>query len=205
MHPSTPCEPGAPRRRRHGTVLTQAIHQAVIDLAVEGGLSSVSMEAVAARARTSKPVLYRRWPNRQALVRDAFLQLVKADVPVSDTGSYRSDMLAVLRGWAALFRGPAAPALVALVGAATHDPELGAVLREGVIGWRKEAMAELLGRGVERGDVRPDVPIDIARELGQSVLWHRFLISGDTLGDHFLQRLVDEVLVPFVTPAQPHR
>jgi hypothetical protein len=134
-------------------------------------------------------------------MREVFLDLVKGDVPVADTGSYRGDMLAVLRGWATLFKGPAGPALAGLVGAASHDAELASVLRDGVIGWRKQAMGELLARGVRRGDVRPDVPVDIARELGQSVLWHRFLISGDTLDDRFLQRLVDEVLVPFVTPS----
>ncbi len=57
-------------------------------------------------------------------------------------------------------------------------------------------MAALLARGIERGDVRPDVPVEIARELGQSVLWHRLLITGDPINDELVVQLVDEVLVP---------
>jgi hypothetical protein len=61
-------------------------------------------------------------------------------------------------------------------------------------------MAELLRRGIERGDVRGDVPVAIARELGQSVLWHRLLITGDPITDDLVVTLVDDVLVPFVAP-----
>ena len=61
-------------------------------------------------------------------------------------------------------------------------------------------MAKLLARGVERGDVRPDVSVDLLRELGQAMLWHRFLITGDTVDDDLVVRIVDEVLVPLVSP-----
>jgi hypothetical protein len=67
-------------------------------------------------------------------------------------------------------------------------------------GWRKQEIAAMLARGIERGDVRADVPVEIARELGQSVLWHRLLITGDPITDDLIVQLVDEVLVPFVAP-----
>ena len=44
----------------------------------------------------------------------------------------------------------------------------------------------MLARGIERGDVRADVPVEIARELGQSVLWHRLLITGDPITDDLI-------------------
>jgi hypothetical protein len=52
---------------------------------------------------------------------------------------------------------------------------------------------------IERGDVRPDVPVEIARELGQSVLWHRLLVTGNPITDDLIVALVDDVLVPFVS------
>ncbi|MDT5218077.1 MAG: hypothetical protein QOF15_182, partial [Mycobacterium sp.] len=58
----------------------------------------------------------------------------------------------------------------------------------------------LLARGVARGDVRADVPVEIVRELGQSVLWHRLLVTGDPINDELIVQLVDEVLVPVVAP-----
>jgi hypothetical protein len=44
---------------------------------------------------------------------------------------------------------------------------------------------------------------EIARELAQSVLWHRLLITGDPITDDLVVQLVDEVLVPFVSPGGP--
>ena len=88
----------------------------------------------------------------------------------------------------------------AVIAAMVADEELTRTFRADVIGWRKDEMANLLARGISRGDVRADVPIHIARELGQSVLWHRLLITGDPITDDLLVTLVDDVLVPFVAP-----
>ncbi|HEY6649643.1 MAG TPA: TetR/AcrR family transcriptional regulator [Mycobacterium sp.] len=187
-------------RRRRGDELDAAIQDAVLKLLATNGPAGVTMEAVAAAARTSKPVLYRRWPDSGSLLRDTLLRTATAAIPHEDTGSYRGDMLAILRGWAALFSGAAAPAVQALISAMAHDQELAAAFREDVIGWRKKEMAALLSRGIARGDVRADVPVEIARELGQSVLWHRLLVTGDPIDDDLVVQLVDEVLVPFVSP-----
>jgi AcrR family transcriptional regulator len=187
-------------RRRRGEELDAAIRAAVLGLLAEHGPAAVTMEAVASAARTSKPVLYRRWPDRASLLRDILLGIATAAIPHEDTGSYRSDMLAILRGWAALFTGPEAPVLRAAIAAAAHDPELAATFRNDVLGWRKQEMAALLTRGIARGDVRADVPVEIARELGQSVLWHRLLVTGDPIDDDLVVQLVDDVLVPFVAP-----
>jgi AcrR family transcriptional regulator len=193
-----------PARRRRGAELDAAIRAAVLALLDEHGPSGVTMEAVANEARTSKPVLYRRWTDAESLLRDTLLDTATAAVPNADTGSYRGDMLAVLRGWAALFTGPSAGALRAVVAAMAHDAELAASFRADVIGWRKKEMAALLARGVARGDVRADVPVEIARELGQSVLWHRLMVTGDAIDDDLVVELVDGVLVPFVAPLRPN-
>jgi AcrR family transcriptional regulator len=186
--------------RRHGAELDAAIRTAVLTLLTERGPGAVTMESVAAAARTSKPVLYRRWPDRASLLRDTLMQIATTAIPHEDTGSFRGDMLAVLRGWVGLFTGPQAAVIKAAVAAAAHDPELTAAFRDDVIGWRKQEMAALLQRGIDRGDVRADVPVEIARELGQSVLWHRLLITGDPITDDLAVQLVDQVLVPFVSP-----
>lgn len=194
-----------PRRRRHGEALTSAIHDAVLDLVIEAGVSAVTMEAVASRAGTSKPVLYRRWPGRGALLRDTLVPLAMAAIPHTDTGSYRGDMLAILHGWADFFASPIGLIGPAIVGSMPHDPELAEAFREGVIGWRKQAMAETIARGVARGEVRADVPVEVARELGQAVLWHRFLITGDPITAELIELIVDDILVPFVTPSRTVR
>ncbi|WP_404384608.1 TetR/AcrR family transcriptional regulator [Knoellia locipacati] len=191
--------------RRRGAELDDAIRAATLELLARGGPAAVTMEAVATTAQTSKAVLYRRWPGSRALLRDTLLGVARSAIPHEDTGSYRGDMLAVLRGWAALFTGPQAAILRGVVAASVQDEELAETLRTDVIGYRKEEMAAMLARGVERGDVRADVPVHLARELGQSVLWHRLLVSGDPIDDDLVIEIVDDVLVPFVSPTRSTR
>jgi hypothetical protein len=49
--------------------------------------------------------------------------------------------------------------------------------------------------------VHPGVRVDIARELGQAVLWHRFLITGDEITPELVEHIVDGVLIPYVRPS----
>jgi AcrR family transcriptional regulator len=186
--------------RRRGAELDTAIRTAVLELLAEHGPAGVTMDAVAAAAHTSKPVLYRRWPDRRALLRDTLLDTATTSIPSPDTGSFRGDMLAVLGAWAALFTGDGAALMRSVVMAVAADPELAATFRTEVIGMRKEEMNALLARAVERGEVRADVPVELVRELGQSVLWHRLLISGDPITDAVVTQLVDEILVPVTRP-----
>lgn len=186
--------------RRRGAELDDAIRAAALELLARGGPAAVTMEAVASAARTSKPVLYRRWPDSRTLLRDTLLVIARTAIPHEDTGSYRGDMLALLRGWAALFTGPQAAILRGVVAASVQDEQLAETFRRDVIGYRKAEMSALLARGVQRGDVRVDVPVHLARELGQSLLWHRLLVTGDPIDDDLVVEIVDEVLVPFVAP-----
>ena len=157
------------------------------------------MEAVAARAGTAKPVLYRRWSDRSALLRDTLVPLAMEAIPHHDTGSYRDDMLAILRGWKTFFDSREGVIAPAIIGAIPHDPELAAAFRDGVIRWRKDAMTETIERAVSRGEVKPGVRVDVARELGQALLWHRFLVTGDEISDEFIEHVVDEVLIPYAS------
>lgn len=186
--------------RRRGAELDSAIRTTVLELLAANGPDGVTMDAVAAAARTSKPVLYRRWPDRRALLRDTLLGTATTSIPSPDTGSFRGDMLAVLRGWAALFTGEGAALMRSVVMAVAADPALAATFRTDVIGMRKEEMNAIIARAIERGEVRTDLPVDLVRELGQSVLWHRLLISGDPINDDVVTRLVDEVLIPVTRP-----
>ena len=186
--------------RRRGPALEAAIREAVLDLLAENGVAAVTMDAVAARAGTSKPVLYRRWESRAALLRDTLVPVLMSAIPHEDTGSYRTDMLAILNGWARFFAGPYGAVGPAIVGAMPTDPDLADAFRKDVIGWRKQAMTEMLHRGMARGEVRADVPVEIARELGQGFLWHRFLVTGDPITPELVEHVVDEVLIPYVRP-----
>src|SRR5215469_2809588 len=89
---------GSGGRRRRGKVLEAAIFEIVLRELAETGYVDFTIERVAARAGTSKPVIYRRWPTRARLVYAA----LRASQPVlsseaPDTGTVRGDLMAILR------------------------------------------------------------------------------------------------------------
>jgi AcrR family transcriptional regulator len=55
-------------RRRYGAALERALLGAAWEELRESGYAGFTIDAVARRAGTSRPVLYRRWPNRAQLV-----------------------------------------------------------------------------------------------------------------------------------------
>jgi AcrR family transcriptional regulator len=86
------------RRRRHGAELESALLAAAWEEIVEVGYGRLTMESVARRARTSEPVLYRRWPNKDQLVLAAIRHHRGANpIAVPDTGTLRGDLIAQLK------------------------------------------------------------------------------------------------------------
>lgn len=85
------------RSRRRGEQLEVAILEATWDELVTAGFARLTMESIARRARTSEPVLYRRWPNKDALVFAAIRRRREASpITAADTGSLRGDLIAEL-------------------------------------------------------------------------------------------------------------
>lgn len=84
------------KARRRDDILMAAIHDATLLELAEHGYQGVSFEGVARRARTSKPVLYRRYRNRAEMVLDAIGQSAIGQVTTPDTGALRTDVIGVL-------------------------------------------------------------------------------------------------------------
>jgi len=120
-------EPNAapPRRGRPRSVeVDEAVLAATVELAGEVGVSRLSMDDVAVRAKVSKATIYRRWASKEALVLDA---LRAAMVPIEevDTGSLRGDVEHYVRELVSRFHsGKMRDVLPHLIGVATHDPNL---------------------------------------------------------------------------------
>src|SRR3984957_12721119 len=83
--------------RRRGAELESAILDAAWEQLTAEGYEHFTIDTVTARARTSKPVIYRRWKTREDLLRAPARPRGAADLPaVPDTGTLRGDLLALL-------------------------------------------------------------------------------------------------------------
>jgi AcrR family transcriptional regulator len=177
-----------------------AILRAAIELLQSKGFSAMSVDAIAARAGVGKATIYRWWPNKAAVVMDAFLADTAPGMPFPDTGSTREDLRRQMRSVIRLFNTPTVGGpFVALLGESQHDPALAAALRERFVASRRAAAKDVLRRGVERGELRPDLDLEVVMDSLYGALYYRLLVSGQRLTPRYADVLLDQIY-PALTP-----
>jgi AcrR family transcriptional regulator len=189
-------EAAAPRvrGRPRSEAARAAILRATVELLQTKGFSALSVDAIAARAGVGKATIYRWWPNKAAVVMDAFLADTAPEMPFPDTGSTREDLRRQMRSVIRLFNTPTVRGpFVALIGASQHDPTLAAALRERFVASRRAAAGDVLRRGVERGELRPDLDIEVAMDALYGALYYRLLVSGQRLTPRYADVLLDQI------------
>jgi AcrR family transcriptional regulator len=184
-------------RRRRGATLEAALLEAAWDELMAVGYDSLTMEGVAARARTNKTVLYRRWPTRPELVLAAVRQH-KSSIEVPDTGSLRGDVLGLLR-----FVSARNVELIGILSVLQADyyKETGlspSALRERTPGGGREIMELLLQRAVARGEIGAGrISARIAR-LPIDLVHHELLMTYVPMSDAALEEIVDTIFLPLI-------
>lgn len=183
-----PRGPGRPRNPE----VDRAILRAALDLLAEESYDALSMEAVAARAGCGKAAIYRRWPSKSALVVDAVAACKEKAIQLPDTGSTREDLRLHVQNMVRHLRtsdtGRIMPALLAEL---ARNPEFAASFRQGLVQPRRALVLEMLRRGVARGELRPDVDLDIVADAMAAVFHYRMFFTGQEIDDDMPERVVD--------------
>ncbi len=155
------------------------ILQAALDLMDEMAFAQVTAEAIAERAGTSKATVYRWWPNKAAVVIEAFRETIAPELPLRDTGSLREDLTTQMRNFARVLSGRGGRMLRSFVVAARSDPDVAAAFRSI---WsdprRKEAKAMLRDKQT-RGQLRKDADLDLVLDSLYGPLYYRFLVKNE--------------------------
>lgn len=184
--------------RRRGEALENAILTAVLEELAEVGYARLTMERVAARARTGKATLYRRWPGRAELVVDACAanRLSEADVP--DTGVLRTDVLAALRQLSAKLATSHGDLLRGLLTEIMHDPEFARLVRERVHTAGPGPIQGVLWRAVRRGELASWVPASRRAGVAVDLLRNHYLLYGAPIPESVITEIVDDVYLPLL-------
>jgi AcrR family transcriptional regulator len=182
--------PGRPRSER----CRLAIMEAAADLLLEGGLAAATMEAIAARAGVSKVTIYKWWPSRGAVAIDAYFHRYQLTVTFQDTGDVAHDLTMQINAMAEAFRGRAGQVMSELLGQAQTDPALAEVLRDRWIQPRRELTGAVLRRAVARGQIRPDVDIEILMDQLYGPLYYRLTVRHQPLDETLAPALVRTLL-----------
>jgi len=170
----------------------KAILDATLELLVEVGFSALTVEGVATRAGVGKATIYRRWPSKLPLVVEAFRQLPQLEEV--DTGNLVDDLKQMLQSYLQLFyTTPLAAVLPSLAGERAHDPQLSERF-DPVIQGRRQPLVRALERAVERGELSPDLDLDLAADLVVGPIAVRLFFTGAKLSPRMVGPMVDLAL-----------
>jgi AcrR family transcriptional regulator len=189
-----------PRQRRRGEELEAALLEAAWDELVEVGFGKLTMESVAARARTGVAVLYRRWPRKDDLVLAALRHYGEMrPVPVPDTGSLRGDMLELLNAV-----NDGRNSFTAIVTSVFSGLQAGsgltpAEVRAQILGDRPPWSDAIFRRAHERGEIDLDRLSPTVLEMPFDLLRHDMLMTLKRVPDERITAIVDDLFLPLVT------
>ncbi|URN05060.1 TetR/AcrR family transcriptional regulator C-terminal ligand-binding domain-containing protein [Actinomadura madurae] len=190
-----------PATRRRGGDLEAAIFDAVFAQLETVGYRRLTMEGVAAAARTGKAALYRRWRSKDDLITDALKHVLPEPPTAPATGRVREDMLQILR--------TLRDTLIACRGAAFRvlkeesDDGKGLVhevVRERLSTPVRDLLFQALEDAAARGEIRPAAATRQVANVGPAVIVYHSLTEGGAITDDYLVSVVDEILIPMLRP-----
>ncbi|MDC0666115.1 TetR/AcrR family transcriptional regulator [Nannocystis radixulma] len=184
-----------------GEPVVRGVLAATLREAARAGYHGLRIEDVAALAGVNKTTVYRRWPSKQELVRDALMSIASETFAVAGTGSLRGDMLAIARRIGELAAHPQFRGLFRLFVVEGDDPDMMAIVKS-VRAILETGPRAILEAAEARGEIAPGVDPKLLFDVFGAAINRRLFLERAQLDDEYLQRLIDLLLHGALAPGQ---
>lgn len=184
-----------PKGRPRSAAAGEAITEAALDLIAESGsIDTLSIEAIATRAGVGKATIYRRWPNKEALVVDA-VGTLKGAMPKLSGTDVRTDLILLantIRRSSDTREGRILPCLIMEL---KRNPEL-ARQYEVALNSRREITKTAINAGIARGQLRADIDVDTVTAMFSAPLLMMSVMGtySEVEREGLAERVVDTLL-----------
>ena len=182
--------PGRPRSEQ----LHKAILQTAFDLVLEVGFREVSIESIAAKAGVGKTTIYRRWPNKAAVIMDAFMMRVGADTLFPRADTVTDSIRLQMRTMAKAFRGRDGALVKALLSEAQFDAELATTFRERWTLPRRKMALAVFHEAVRQGVMRSNIDLEATIDLLYAPMYYRLQMGTGPLSDAYIDGIFDHAM-----------
>jgi AcrR family transcriptional regulator len=181
----------------------RAILEATRELLAEGGVRELTVERVAARSGVAKTTIYRRFSGKHELALAVLFDTFDSVATTEDLGDTRAELVFVVDAAAAVLGTTTMGRIMqGLVSDLAANPVLAAAFQERIVAVRLEQVAQIVERGIGRGDLLPGTNPELATELLFGPVYYRLLLSGAPLDAGLAERVVSAVLRA-LAPAEP--
>ena len=176
----------------------KAILDATRELLAEQGVHRLTVEGVAERAGVAKTTIYRRYRGKRELALAVLIDMVETVAAVPDLGDTRRELVAFVDATVdVLGKTLMGRVMQGLVSDLAADPQLARAFRERVVALRVAEVRRLVELGIERGELRPDVDVELAHELLFGPVYYRLLLSGAPLDARLGTQIVNAFMSAF--------
>lgn len=182
-----------------GEARTDAILDSALELMAATGYDRLTIDAVAARAGASKATIYRRWPGKPELVMAALSRRGTAATAGVDTGELRGDLAQAIKQMRDSLASQDGALILGLLNAMRENGELAEHVRGQVLSAKRSVIGGLVARAIERGELPARADHELASEIASALVFTRILVTGQSLDDAEIARIVDAVLMPVLT------
>lgn len=180
-----PRSPGRPRDES----ARARIRSATVSLLEEAGFASLTCDAIARRAGTSKATIYRWWPNKVAVVIDAFVETVTPELPLRQTETLEEYVAFHLKQFARGVSGRNGRLLSAIIAAAQNDPEVEAAFLAHWIKPRRTLARKALQKFQKEGSLPRDYDIEQVLDAMYGPLHFLLMVRHSKLTVAYAERL----------------
>lgn len=170
------------------------IRQAALDELGEVGYGAVTMESVAARAGVAKTTVYRHWPDKLALIADAFETFHEEMVPSIESGPHRDRVERLVRHVAeVVVDSTFSVCIPALIEGAERDPRV-RQFHHRYAAERRQGLVDAIAEGMAAGEVPSGVDPELAALALLGPIFYRRLMASQPFDPAQAGELVDLVL-----------
>ena len=194
VNANTPSGFPAPSGRPRDPGIDRAILQAAAKLVLTHGLRTVSIDAIAAEAGVGRMAIYRRWPNKAAIVMSAFVARVDSNTLFIPADNYLDSIRLQMREMARAFRGKDGALLKILLAEAQHCPDVAEELRERWTMPRRRMAITYFKQGIREGWLRADVDPDTMIDLLYAPLYYRLQMGIGPLTGAYVDHIFEHAM-----------
>ncbi|MCC7122622.1 MAG: TetR/AcrR family transcriptional regulator [Gammaproteobacteria bacterium] len=183
----------APEKRPSGRPRCQTARKAILETTVRllehVTLQNLAIECIAREAGVGKATIYRWWPNKAAIVIDAFFEEVVPRTSFDRAPTAAETLQRQAARIVKVLNGRQGRVVAQILAEGQSDPGVLEYFRSMFLRTRRAVAAEIIQAGIESGEFLPDLDIEVAIDLIYGPIWYRLLVGHQPLDRHFAETL----------------
>lgn len=175
-----------------------SILAAAISIIDDEGPVGLSVDAIAKRAGTSRPTLYRWWRSKGEILLDALLDVTSEQVSYDQNARLNDDLKRHARDYIALLGGPYGAAYRAIFAEGLTDAQFMALVRSRLIGPRRSVTKDRLEAAITANELPADIDLEALIDALYAPFLYRLILGHQSLTPEFSDTHVEHIMRGYI-------